>query len=237
MSRPLLSVKPPDICALRLPGGVAGRLKAGDWSESAGGASSGDVASRSGSGCEPLSILVPGSTCRTSRDERSGCSALAPGAQQGGKGRRHIRQAPHARTLGAEGARVKREAAQRAPPASTPSLRVLTVGAKGVRLRTPPLNILDAAWLPRRDNVGSWAASRMTNVHERCQSSTCIRVGSRAIFGKGVIFKLASLLLASAASGAVTSFSSPFQCCKPLVPSRCRRGAVVALVSRACRGG
>ena len=106
MSRPLLSVKPPDICALRLPGGVAGRLKAGDWSESAGGASSGDVASRSGSGCEPLSILVPGSTCRTSRDERSGCSALAPGAQQGGKGRRHIRQAPHTRTLGAEGARV-----------------------------------------------------------------------------------------------------------------------------------
>ena len=222
---------------LRLPGGVAGRLKAGDWSESAGGASSGDVASRSGSGCEPLSILVPGSTCRTSRDERSGCSALAPGAQQGGKGRRHIRQAPHARTLGAEGARVQREAAQRAPPASTPSLRVLTVGAKGVRLRTPPLNILDAAWLPRRDNVGSWAASRMTNVHGRCQS-TCIRVGSRAIFGKGVIFKLASLLLASAAKPVLSrSFPVFFSVLRHTVPSRCRRGAVVALVSRACRGG
>ena len=233
MSRPLLSVKPPDICALRLPGGVAGRLKAGDWSESAGGASSGDVASRSGSGCEPLSILVPGSTCRTSRDERSGCSALAPGAQQGGKGRRHIRQAPHARTLGAEGARVQREAAQRAPPASTPSLRVLTVGAKGVRLRTPPLNILDAAWLPRRDNVGSWAASRMTNVHGRCQS-TCIRVGSRAIFGKGVIFKLASLLLVSAAMS--RGFHNSFSVLPPSAPC-CRRGAVVALVSRACRGG
>ena len=86
MSRPCLSVKPPDICVLRLPGGVAGRLKAGDWSESADGASSGHAAARSGSGCEPLSILVPGSTCRSSGDERSRCSAPGPRRAPGRQG-------------------------------------------------------------------------------------------------------------------------------------------------------
>ena len=86
MSRPCLSVKPPDICVLRLPGGVAGRLKAGDWSESADGASSGHAAARSGSVCEPLSILVPGSTCRSSGDVRSRCSAPGPWRAPGRQG-------------------------------------------------------------------------------------------------------------------------------------------------------
>ena len=81
VSRPLLSVKPPDICVLRLPGGVAGRLKAGDCSESAGGASSGVGASSSRSGGGSLSILSVRQVCSTG-ELRSTVEVL--GAKRGG---------------------------------------------------------------------------------------------------------------------------------------------------------